>query len=209
MKKQFFVVGINVFLERRKTRMYVGCLKKEKKQFVFTYDEKYFRTKNIISLGPEFPLTKKQFFSKVLFPSFDDRIPSKENPAYPEYCLATGINPNEKDPFILLSTIGQRGPSSFIFSPIYKRFFTEKDVIKFRHSLGITTREFAQIFEVSQSSLNSFERKKSVGKDFLKKLEILLRFPEVALYFLKINGGVLQAKKRENAEKVLHQLHHT
>ena len=54
-----------------------------------------------------------------------------------------------------------------------------------------------------------FERKKSVGKDFLKKLEILLRFPEVALYFLKINGGVLQAKKRENAEKVLHQLHHT
>ena len=52
------LISLDVFLERRKTRLFVGQLKKEKDAFVFTYDENYLRAKNVISVGPEFPLTK-------------------------------------------------------------------------------------------------------------------------------------------------------
>ena len=48
-----------------------------------------------------------------------DRIPSKENPAYPDYCKSQGISVNETNPIILLIAIGKRGPSTFIFEPVF------------------------------------------------------------------------------------------
>ena len=70
---------------------------------VFTYDDRYFTMKNIIPLGPEFPLTQKQFVSDQLFPSLEDRIPSQQNPAYPEYCQLVGIDPKEKgSPYLIV-----------------------------------------------------------------------------------------------------------
>lgn len=199
----FKIKAVDIFLERRKTRMLVGHLTKEHKQFVFTYDEHYLRARNILPLGPEFPLTKRQFKAETLFPSLQDRIPSKQNPAYPEYCYAMGIDPEEQDRLILLSTIGNKGPSSFVFVPVFERVFTVDDVIEFRKSLGMTTREFAQVFEISQASLNALERKRSSGKDLLKRLEVIVRFPEVARYLLMLNGGVLQQAKWNHAKEFL------
>lgn len=189
------IIGVDVFLEKRKTRQHVGILKRENTKLVFRYDESYFRAKNIIPLGPEFPLTQREFSSENLFPSLEDRIPSLQNPAYPEYCLALGIDPKERDPIILLSTIGRKGPSSFIFYPIFERKVTTEDVIKFRKSLGLTTREFSAIFEFSQSSLNALERNRILGSEILKRLEIILNFHNVALDFLLINGGHLTYEK--------------
>lgn len=189
------IIGVEVFLEKRKTRLRVGILKKENSKLVFRYDESYFKSKNVIPLGPEFPLTHREFSSEKLFPSLEDRIPSIQNPAYPEYCLAMGIDPNERDPIILLSTIGRKGPSSFIFYPFFERKITSEDVIKFRESLGFTTRDFSVIFEVSQSSLNALERNRIVGNEILKRLAIILNFPAVALDFLYINGGHLMHEK--------------
>jgi len=197
------IIGVHVFLEKRKTRLYVGSLKKANHKFVFIYDDSYFKAKNIIPLGPEFPLTKKKFTSKELFPSLEDRIPSQQNPAYPEYCDLMGIDPQEQDPFILLSTIGHRGPSSFVFSPIFERQVSSKDIKKFRRFLRLSTREFAAVFELSQTSLTTLERNSSSGKDVLKRLEILLHFPKVAIHLLLINGGRLMYDKWLYA---LHQL---
>ena len=182
-------IGVEVFLEKRKTRLRVGTLRRENSKLVFKYDENYFKSKNIIPLGPEFPLTQREFSSEKLFASLEDRIPSLQNPAYTEYCLAMGIDPNEKDPIILLSTIGRKGPSSFIFYPLFERTVSAEDIIKFRKSLGLTTREFSEIFEISQSSLNALERNRISGTEILKRLEIILNFPSVALHFLLINGG--------------------
>lgn len=206
MQLKFLIIGIDIFLEKRKTRMHVGCLKKENKQFIFTYNEQYLRSQNIIPLGPEFPLTKKRFKSKLLFASFEDRIPSKKNPAYSEYCQAMKIDPKEDNPLILLSAIGKRGPSSFVFEPIYEHLFTLQDILEFRKLLNFTTREFAHVFEISQASLNALERKRSSGKDLLKRLEIIVRFPSVALYFLIINGGILSSNKWQDAETTLKKL---
>src|SRR5690349_18056467 len=122
------IIGISVFLEKRKTQTLVGSLYKIDQKLVFTYEDSYLNAQHSIPLGPEFPLTQKQFSSDKLFPSLEDRIPPTKNPAYPEYCLAMGIDPNERDPFILLSTVGSKGPSSFIFHPIFKRDITSKDI---------------------------------------------------------------------------------
>ncbi len=181
----------------------VGALYRRKKKLVFTYDDHYFKAKNVIPLGPELPLTQKEFVSTHLFPSLEDRIPSLQNPAYPEYCLAMGVDPKERDPLILLSTIGRKGPSSFIFFPIFERKVTIKDVITFRKSLGLTTREFAAVFEFSQASLNALERNRILGSEIMKRLEIILNFPAVALYFLFVNGGHLIDEKWNKANNQL------
>ncbi|KPK32254.1 MAG: hypothetical protein AMS24_04615 [Chlamydiae bacterium SM23_39] len=203
MHLKLSIIGINIFLKKRKTKTHVGCLKKKNKQFVFSYNKNYLKTKNIIPLGPKFPLTKKVFKSKSLFPFFEDRIPSKENPAYPEYCKAMKINPKEENPFILLSTIGKKGPSSFIFEPIYEHSFTIKDISDFRKLLNFSTREFAYIFEIPQASINALEKKRYSGKDLLKRFEIIVKFPQVAIYFIKLNGGILPFDKKKNALKIL------
>ncbi len=200
------IVGVDIFLERRKTRQHVGTLNRVGAKLVFAYNESYFKAKNVIPLGPEFPLTQREFSSEKLFPSFEDRIPSLQNPAYPEYCLAMGIDLRERDPIILLSTIGRKGPSSFIFYPIFERKITAEDVKTFRESLGLTTREFSAVFEFSQSSLNSLERNRILGIEILKRLEIILNFPNVALDFLLINGGYLIYEKWITAKNKLQDI---
>src|SRR5271167_4380336 len=97
MELKLALIGVDIFLERRKTRLYVGQLRKETDYYIFNYDDQYLHSQNIIPLGPEFPLTKKEFKSKKLFPSFEDRIPSKLNPAYPEYCHLLGVDPKESN----------------------------------------------------------------------------------------------------------------
>ena len=197
------IIGVAVFLEKRMTRIPVGELRRTKKHLVFTYNELYFCAPRVIPIGPEFPLTQRHFESETLFPTFVDRIPSTANPAYEEYCIATGIDPAEKDPFVLLSAIGRKGPSSFVFYPIFERPISVEEVIAFRKELKLTTREFAYIFEISQSSLNALERKRSSGKDLLKRLEVIIKFPKVGLYLMTINGGILSSKKLAYAINIL------
>lgn len=201
--RELKIIGVDIFLEKRKTRLHVGTLEKEHGKIVFIYDDHYFVSKNVIPLGPEFPMTSKQFASDNLFPSLEDRIPSQQNPAYSDYCLLVGIDPNEKDPFILLSSIGKKGPSSFIFCPRFDRQIKPEALIQFRRSLGLTTREFARVFEFSQASLNALERGRTSGKDILKRLEIFLNFPAVALDFLIVNSGCLSHEKWTEAVNYL------
>ncbi len=199
------IIGVSVFLEKRKTRLRVGILKKIKGRFSFAYDDRYFKAKHVIPLGPEFPLTQKEFSSNRLFPSLEDRIPSRQNPAYPEYCQAMGIAPEEKDPIILLCTIGRKGPSSFVFYPLFERKVTPEEVIAFRKSLGLSTREFASVFEFSQTSLNAFEKKRRSGREIVGRLEILLNFRDVALHLLLMNGGNLSYEKLSKSISSLKQ----
>ncbi|MCX6990652.1 MAG: HipA N-terminal domain-containing protein [Chlamydiae bacterium] len=199
-------IGVFVFLKKRKTQKLVGRLCWIDRKLVFTYEDSYFKARHSIALGPEFPLTQKEVSSDKLFPSLEDRIPSIQNPAYPEYCLAMGIDPNERDPFILLSTIGSKGPSSFIFYPLFKRDISPKDIVEFRNMLGLTTREFAAIFEFSQNSLNALERGRRAGIEILKRFEILLHFPNVALFFLEVNSGHLTYEKWVIASEKLKML---
>ena len=51
--------------------------------------------------------------------------------------------------------------------------------------------------------LNALERNRRSGKDILKRLEVIVRFPEVGLYLLIMNGGILQQSKFDKAKKNL------
>lgn len=196
--------SIDVFLEKRKTRLYVGRLTflKNEKVFEFTYDEKYLYAKNIIPLGPEFPLTKKSFRSAKLFLSLQDRIPSKENPAYPDYCKSMGIFPDETNPIVLLGTIGKRGPSSFVFEPHFNEMFSKEDFRKFRKKLRLSTRDFAQCFDFSRSTLALIESGKVAGKEILKRIEIYYNFPETALFEIERHGGSIHPTKKKHLIQV-------
>ncbi|HQB09873.1 MAG TPA: HipA N-terminal domain-containing protein, partial [bacterium] len=160
------ITAIDVYAEFGKSRILVGRLHKIKDKFQFTYDRKYLKSEKKLSLGPEFPMTKIRFFSDSLFNSFKDRIPSKENPAYSEYCEKFGVSSDENNELILLATIGSRGPSSFVFEPVFDSEFTAVDLAAFRKKLKLSIRDFAILFDFSYATLNKIEngkKKKNVS----------------------------------------------
>lgn len=195
--------GIQVMLEKYSGHQTVGALTRNDRGFHFEYDKEYLKYPKAISLGPEMPLTRRSYESKTLFRPFAERIPSKENPAYDEYCKSAGISPEEKNLFILLSTIASRGPSSFLFKPIYKSEFSGADLKKFRTDLGLSTREFANCFDFSQPGITRAERGIAGGRDILKRAEIYAEYPIVAIDQLKRKSAYLHRSKLEKAIKWL------
>ena len=184
---------LKIFHESRKRRILVGELiyDKEKDRYELVYDKNYAHSKNAIPISPDLDLFKLHHQSEKgkLFPSFIDRIPDKSNPAYNDYCKAQGISPTEKNPIILLGSIGKRGPSSFIFEPVYYSEFDSIDIIKLREQLQITQHDLAKALDMSQTTLQRIEAGVSSDLNTLKYMQILLKFPEVALWQLKQTGN--------------------
>lgn len=203
------MTGVDVYLEKRKQRLYVGCLEynNASHEFIFKYASKYANRKDAIPLGPELGLLHLKHTSKDLFPSLYDRIPSQHNPAYKEYCQNQGIDVNEENPLILLCTIGRKGPSSFIFEPHYQEKVSSQIVADFRHKLGLTLREFSSCFQITYAYLNKYENGQMIGVQMKRHLEVLIQFPEVAYASIERYGGMLQDEKRKYALDYLkHQI---
>jgi DNA-binding XRE family transcriptional regulator len=184
---------LKIFHEGRKRRILLGELiyDKEKDRYELIYNKNYARSKNAIPISPDLDLFKLHHQSEKgkLFPSFIDRIPDKANPAYNDYCKAQGISPDEKNPIILLGSIGKRGPSSFIFEPVYYSEFDSTDIIKLREQLQITQHDLAKALDISKTTLQRIEAGVSRDLNTLKYIQILLKFPEVALWQLKQTGN--------------------
>ncbi len=113
----------------------------------------------------------------------------RENPAYPDYCDSQGISVHEKNLIILLGTIGKRGPSTFIFEKVYETEFCSEEIKKLREKLDITQHDFSEVFDLSLITLQRIESGNSHDFNTLKRIEILLTFPEVALWQLKQTRG--------------------
>ncbi|MCK4912284.1 MAG: HipA N-terminal domain-containing protein [Candidatus Omnitrophica bacterium] len=203
--KNLKIIAVNVFLEKRKTMVYVGQLTRENKGYRFVYKKNYLHAEAAIPLGNEMRLTRQERFSKTLFPSLVDRIPSRENPSYSDYCKSVGIEVTEEDPLVLLSTIGRRGPSSFIFEPVYDRGFNGDMCKMFRIDLGLTVREFSGVFDVATATVMALEqgKKSGSGKEVLKRLEIYCMYPGIALDEVFLRGGVLHESKRRRVVQIL------
>jgi DNA-binding XRE family transcriptional regulator len=184
---------INIFHETRKRRVFVGELIYDPKKDLYEliYDKSYAESKNAIPISPDLSLFILHHQSKKgkLFPSFIDRIPDKSNPAYDDYCKSQGISPNEKNPIILLGAIGKRGPSSFIFEPVYYTEFDTSDIKKLRETLEITQHDIAEAFDISKTTLQRIEAGTSQDLNTIKRIQILLMFPDVALWQLKQSGS--------------------
>jgi HipA-like protein len=188
---------LQVFSESRKRRVPVGILTwdSSRNTFEFKYDSKYAKSKNAIPIGKELDLFKKSHLSKgKLFPSFADRIPSKENPAYEDYCISQGISVTEENPILLLISIGKRGPSTFIFEPVFNNSFSHEDIKKFRESLGISIHEWAAAFDFNPPTLQRLESGKKSDLGTIRRAQIYLEFPKVAMWQLEMNSGRIHAE---------------
>lgn len=78
---------LRIFHEIRKRRIFVGELiyDAKKDQYELIYDESYANSKSAIPLSPDLHLFKLHHKIKgKLFPAFEDRIPDRSNPAYPD-----------------------------------------------------------------------------------------------------------------------------
>lgn len=194
--------AVKIYLEKREARHYVGRLSKSNGNFVFEYDEAYRYSNNPLPVGPDLPIDKKKHSSKKLFPSFEDRIPLKQNPAYKEYCQSVGISSSEKNPFVLLAKLGRKGPSSFIIAPVLESpSFLKGDLKRFRKKLSLSMREFATLFDVSTASIYRIENDKISGKQILNKISVYYNFPKTALNKLHYTGHRINDQKRQFVEE--------
>src|SRR3990167_1460004 len=115
---------VKIFHEGRARRLFVAYLSfdSKKNKYLLEYNKRYVQLKNAVAFGPHLDLFTLKHYSQKgkMFPIFLDRIPDPQNPAYPDYCRSQGISVHEKNPIVLLGTIGRRGPSTFIFEPVYE-----------------------------------------------------------------------------------------
>ena len=190
--------AIDIYLEKSKTRQYVGRLSQYKKKFIFEYDKNYLYSENSISIGPDLPLKKDRHSSSELFPSFEDRIPHQENPAYKEYCQDVGIDSSEKNFFILLSTLGKKSPiNPFVCELVREKTnFSAEDLRSFRKNLGFSIREFAFVFDVSPASIYRIENGKTTGRDTLKKIANYFRYLKLGLNKVQNSSRLNESKKK-------------
>lgn len=186
---------LEVFSETKRRKVLVGTLSFDPKNKIweFKYDNSYQRSRSAIPVGPELSLRKQSHRRDKLFPSFADRIPSKANPAYVDYCASQGISPTEKNPILLLTTIGRRGPSTFIFEPVFVE--EPSDVVarlkQMAKELSLSSWELSTAFDLFQLTVQRVLNGKSTDKNILKLIDIYLSFPEVSLWQLSRTGRKL------------------
>lgn len=186
-----------IFHELKKRRIYVGELIYDKNMDVYRliYDHNYINSKNAIPLAPELDLFKMVHTSSKgqIFSAFTDRIPERQNPAYPDYCHSKGISVDETNPIILLGTIGSRGPSSFVFEKTYEAGISINEITNLRQDLNITQHDFAEALGISKVTLQKIEAGVSSDIKTIKLLQIYFTFPEVAIWQLHQTGATVHS----------------
>lgn len=186
---------VNIFLQTQSKRILIASLHRSKNQYVLQYEESYLKRKNAIPLGPELALSRKAIISKQFFPSLADRLPSRQNPAYADYCQQWNISPEETDPLILLSTIGQRGPSAFIFRQASDNIFGQEALINFRKELGLSVRELAAFLDTNPTTITKTEMGNLQSSHLLALCELLANVPAALDYQLHKRGQYLHDDK--------------
>ncbi len=184
---------LEIYAETRKQRMFVGTLEFNKKQnrYILTYDKKYVVWKNAIPLGPELKLGRKPIYSdsKKLFPSLLDRVPSKNNPAYEEYCVSQGISPKERNKIILLGTIGTRGPSTFIFELVPDiDQLVRVEIAKIRKTTGVSISELAKALDLNYATFFKTISGKITDNNAQTILKILMGEPKALQFQIHLNS---------------------
>jgi DNA-binding transcriptional regulator YiaG len=187
---------INVFSQTKESRILVGVLWREDNKYCFRYNQPYTRLKSGISLGLELPKFNTGIMrSRELFSSLADRIPSRQNPEYAHYCLQWNISPDEQDQLVLLSTIGNRGPSSFLFRRAEDELIKGDDVRTFRKKFGLSIREFAAFIDIQPATLLRTEQGAFSSKMLLRLCEMLINVPSALDHQLHLRGQFLHDDK--------------
>jgi HipA-like protein len=191
--------AIDVYLERRERKQYVGRLTRQPDQkFHFSYDEAYQRMENSISIGPSLQLVKKEYLSMNLFPEFLDRLPSPQNPAYEDYCASVGISVKEDDIMVLLLKLGKRGPSSFILEAVVEDdpAVIVNNIRVFIEEISLSQQDFANILDIPITSLSRLLTETSLDRTLLRLIDHYLSSPQSLGELFAYTQRKLTEKKR-------------
>lgn len=195
---------VNVFSQNKNRRVLVGQIWREKNEYCFQYNTGYIKLRSGIPLGVELPKYQTGVIrSKKLFPSLEERIPSRQNPEYPNYCRQWGISPEEQDQLILLVTIGNRGPSSFLFRKDEDILIEGLQINNFRQKLNLSLREFAVFLDVQPATLSKTEKGSLAPDMFLRLCRLLINVPQALGFQLKLRGQYLHDNKILGIKKYL------
>ena len=111
------------------------------------------------------------------------------------------MSSSEKNPLTLLAKLGQKGPSSFVCIPVLEdQEFSREDLKQFRKRLQLSIREFADLFDISSSTIYRIENNKTSGKDTLKRIAVYFKSPKTALEQIKTTGVKINERKRRFVE---------
>lgn len=192
---------ILVFSEDARGRVFVGELKRTADGYSFLYDHDYMSRSSATELGPDIPLSLNEIRSKKFFESLYDLIPSRENPAYKDYCHSVGISPDEKDPMALLAKLG-KGPSNFVFEVApCDELLSGEQLIEFRRNLGLSQRQFANFFDIPIATLQTIEKETSDARTTRRYLQIFIEHPAALWKILEKRGLYIHSRQKEVMEK--------
>lgn len=189
---------LNAYLEHRAKRDFVGFLLRTPNSYVFQYNSDYLNGEGAIALGPNIPLTSEPITSSRIFSELEDRIPSRRNPAYPEYCKEVGISPEEADEIILLSTLGRRGASKFIFEPGYDLQAGEvkNELLILMQNSKLSQRDMAAILEIPLFSFQRIIGGKTKDGSLTRLIALYLSNIENFSNLIETNGQQITDERR-------------
>jgi len=102
----------------------------------------------------------------------------------------------------LLSTIGHRGPSSFIYEAIYEsQGSIAKQLKLFRKQLNLTQWDFAMLFDFPEITIQKVEAGKTTDKNISRLLDIYMTDPKAALRQMKLTGKKVHRNVRDRLYK--------
>lgn len=103
---------LKVWFENKNKKSFVGTLEVTETGFRFTYSSKWLN--DFYPIDPDMIFPVNEFTSLPDF--FKDRVPPVSRHSTLEYASAWGLKKHDLDDIILvLTTLGKRGPSKFIF----------------------------------------------------------------------------------------------
>jgi hypothetical protein len=198
---------LEIYSETRKRKIFVGKLewKESGNVFELIYDKKYMKSPSAIALGPELPLSKMTHKSKgELFSSLADRLPSRRNPAYKDYCEAMGISTEEKNLIVLLGTIGKRGPSTFVFESLYEPELDVRTMLsRAMNKFKLTFHEISLSMEINQITVQRIISGKSKDKSNTKLIRIFLSSPAAFREQLQLSSRKLHRDSLAKLENLI------
>lgn len=158
---------IDVYCELRTRKVRVGRLIQDDQGYEFQYADSWLDFDGAFDIGPDIPLSRKKYRSTSLPDSFLSRIPPRNSANYARYCEDRGISANERSEMVLLSTIGHKGPSSFVFEKSFElqdRIVTRERLQSMRGKFSLRT--IAIFFNISMGSLQKILAGKIAGPSF-------------------------------------------
>ena len=84
--------------------------------------------------------------------------------------------------------------------------FGPHELKSWREELGLSSRDFADAFGLSQANLVRVENGKASGRDVLNKIQVFYVFPETAIFYVRKYASNLHSYKKCQLLNYLHRL---